>query len=110
MLLHGGLFRVQLADYLALVHDEYAVRKAHDLVELQAHEQYRLAGVPLGHELAMYVFDGADVQAARRLDGHDQGLFAVELTGDDRLLLVAAGHAARRRHGALAGAHVEFLY
>ncbi len=60
------------------------------------HEQHRLALVALGDELAVDVFDGADVQTAGRLHGDEQLGILVDLAGDDGLLLVAAGHAARR--------------
>ena len=65
--------------------------------------------VAFGDELAVDVLDGADVQAARGLDGDDERLFAVQLAGHDGLLLVAAGHAAHDRDGPLAGAHVVLL-
>ena len=57
----------------------------------------------------MDVFDGAHVQAAGGLDRDDQRLVPVQFTGDDGLLLVAAGHAAGDRDRALAGAHVKLV-
>ena len=108
-LLDRGLLRVELADYLALVHDEDAVGKAHDLLQLQGDEQDGLAGVALRHELAVDVLNGADVKSARGLDRYDQRLVTVELTGDNGLLLVAAGHAARNGDRPLAGADVELV-
>ena len=55
---------IQLAHDLALIHHEDAVGQAHDLVQLQRDQQHRLALVPLGHQLAVDVLNGAHVQAA----------------------------------------------
>ena len=57
----------------------------------------------------MDVLDGAHVQAACGLHRYDERLVAVDLAGDDGLLLIAAGHAARNRDRPLAGAHVILL-
>ena len=57
----------------------------------------------------MNVLDRAHVQAAGGLHRHDQRKIAVNLAGDDGLLLVAAGHAAGHGDRALTGAHVVLL-
>ena len=58
------------------------------------HQQHRRALVTLCHDLLVDILDGAHVQAAGGLHGHQQLGIPVDLTGNDRLLLVAAGHAA----------------
>ena len=45
------------------------------------------------------ILDSAHVQAARRLDRHEQLGVLVDLAGHDGLLLVAAGHAAGHGDG-----------
>ena len=57
----------------------------------------------------MDILDSAYVQAAGGLDGDQQlGVF-IDLARNDGFLLVAAGHAAGNRCGALAAAHVILL-
>ena len=46
-----------------------------------------------------------DVYKRQGLHRYDERLVAVDLAGDDGLLLIAAGHAARNRDRPLAGAH-----
>ena len=53
-----------------------------------------MPAVALGDDLAMDELDAAHVQAARRLVEHEQLEVAVELAGDDDLLLVAARQRA----------------
>ena len=53
--------------------------------------------------------DRADVQTARRLHGNQQRLFPIQLTGDNRLLLVAARHGAHRGDRALSAADIKAL-
>ncbi len=65
-----------------------------------------MPSVALGHDLLVDVLNGTDIQAAGGLHCHQQlGVF-VDLAGNDRLLLVAAGHAAHDGCAALAAAHV----
>ena len=64
----GGL-GVQLAHDLALIDHQDTVGQGHDLVQLQAHQQHRLAGVPLGHDLLVDILDGAHVQGPCRSPG-----------------------------------------
>ena len=108
-LFNGGFLRVKLADYLALVHNKDAVGNAHDLVKLERHQKHRMACVTHGNKLLVDILDGADVKAARRLNRDEQLGILVDLASDDGLLLVAAGHAARRCDRALAGADVVLL-
>ena len=54
----------------------------------------------LAIDLAVDELDAADVEAARRLVEHEQLQVAVELAGDDDLLLVAARQRAGRRPSA----------
>ena len=69
----GGLLRIQFSDDLAFIHDENPVRDIHDFIQFQGDQQNSLAGVPLGYQLFVNVFDGADVQAPGGLDS-DQHL------------------------------------
>ena len=108
-LLHGGGLGVKLAHDLALVHYKDAVRKVHHLVQLQADQQHGLALVALGHDLAVNVLNGTHVQTTGGLHCHQQLGVAVDLAGDDCLLLVAAGHTAHGGHTALTAAHVVLL-
>ena len=62
--LHGDLLGIKFAHDLALVHDQNAVGKVHDLIQLQRDQQHGLALVPLFHQLAVDVLDGAYVQTA----------------------------------------------
>ena len=66
----------------------------HDLIQLQGDQQDALAAVPVGDDLLVDVLDGTHVQTAGGLDGYQQLWVLVDLTGDDGLLLVAAGHTA----------------
>ena len=76
-------------------------------VELEGDEEDGLALVPLGDDPLVDILDGADVEPASGL-GDDEGLGrAVDLARDNGLLLVPAGHRARRRGSALAAADVE---
>ena len=54
----------------------------------------------------MDVFNGAHVQTACGLDGDNQWLVPVDLSGNDRFLLVAAGHTAHHGNGPLSAADV----
>ena len=74
-----------------------------DLVELERDEQHRPALVALLDQPAVDELDRADVEPARRLGGDQHAWVAVDLAGEDHLLLVAAREArppaspARRR-------------
>ena len=89
-LLDIGLLRIELSDDLSVMHDQNTVGQTHDLVQLQGDEEDCLAAVPLLNDLGMNEFDGAHIESAGRLHRHDQCLITIDLTGDDRLLLVAA--------------------
>ena len=96
----------ELADDTSLEHDHQAVGERHRLVQVLGDQQD--AGPAAGrlHQQMADGLDGAHVQAAGGLHCHQQlGVF-VDLTGNDRLLLVAAGHAAHDGSAALAAAHV----
>src|SRR5581483_188837 len=97
-----------LAHDLPLVDDEDAVRERQDLVQLERQEQDRAALVALLDEAPVDVLDRADVEPARRLGGDQHLRIALDLAGEDHLLLVPA----RQRSGAgvrAAAAHVEGL-
>ena len=108
-LFHSGLLGIQLAHDLALVHHEDPVGDGHDLIQLQRNQQHGLACVTLGNDLAVDIFDGAHVQATGGLDGDEQLGILVDLTGNDGLLLVAAGHGPGNGDGALTGTDVILL-
>ena len=91
--------RRELADDLALVHDEDPVGERQDLLELERDEQDRAALVALGDEPAVQELDRADVEAARRLRGDQDPRVARDLARDDELLLVAAGERRCPRRG-----------
>ncbi len=58
----------------------------------------------------MNVLDCADIEAARWLNNNEYIGRSVDFARDNRFLLIAAGHRARRSHCALPGADVEFAY
>ena len=62
--------------------------------------------VTLCHDLLVDMLNGTHVQAAGGLHGNEQLGIPVDLTGNDRLLLVATGHAAHDGGAVLAAAHV----
>src|SRR5215211_8274590 len=88
-LLRGDV-RPVLAYDPALVDDEDAVGERQDLFQLQRDEQDRAALVALLDEPAMDELDRADVEPARRLGGQQDARIALDLAGDDHLLLIAA--------------------
>ena len=99
-----GRRRRELTDDLALVHDEDPVGEREDLLELERDEQDAASLVALLDHAAMHELDRADVEPPRRLRGDQDLGVAVDLAGEDDLLLVPAGEAARarpsaRRHG-----------
>jgi hypothetical protein len=103
-----GFFGSKLADDLALVHDEDAVGHAHDLVELQRDQQHAAAGVALGDQLLVDIFDGAHVQTARGLDGHQQ-LGSLSISRATMAFCWLPPDMLRAMVTALAGAHVVLL-
>ncbi len=82
------------ADELALVHHGDAVGQGEDLRELGRDEDDRLALLFLVKNRAVDVLDGAQIEAAGRLVKDDHLAAAVDLAGQDDLLLVAAREAA----------------
>ena len=83
----------ELADDLALVHDEDAVGQGQHLLELERDQQHRLVLRRAPRPAAVDELDGADVEAPRRLRGDEDARVAVDLAGQDDLLLVAARDA-----------------
>src|SRR3546814_4071747 len=79
-LLLAGLGRT-LAQDAAAAHRQDAVGETANLVELHGDQQDRLAGVAHGDELAVNEFDGADVDAARRLADQQHQRVALHLAG-----------------------------
>ena len=71
--------RIQLAGDFALIHDEDAVRKVHDLVQLQRYEKDGGPRVARGNDLPVDEFDRAHVKTARRLHGDEEAVAAVQL-------------------------------
>ena len=57
----------------------------------------------------MNAFNGTNIQTSGRLDADQHFMIAVQFTGNDRLLLVAAGHGADNCMGALTGTNIEIL-
>lgn len=82
---------VQLAYDLPFVHNQDSVGHLQHLVKLEGDQQDRFARIALGKQLLAHKFDGAHIQAARGLHGNEQIIAQINLAGDDRLLLVAAG-------------------
>ncbi len=78
----------------ALVHDVDPVGQGQHLVEVLGDEQDRRARLTPVEEDPVDGLDGADVEAARRLDGHHQAGLGVDLAGEDQALEVAARTAA----------------
>ena len=98
-----------MTHYLALIHHEDAVGKVHYLIELERDQKHGVARVPLLDQPSVNAFDRADVETARGLNRNEELGPLVHLAGDDRLLLVAAGHAPCGGYGALTRADVELL-
>src|ERR687898_283333 len=100
---------LELAGDAALIEHQDTVAEVQNLVQLEGEQQDPLAGVAGGDELLVDELDGADVEAARRLDGEQDVRITVQLAGDDQLLLVAAGEGAGDGVGRR-GADVELLH
>ena len=77
-------------DDLAFEDDEDAIGEREDLLELERDEQDRPALVALLDQATVDELDRADVEPARRLGGDEHARIAVDLAGEDDLLLVAA--------------------
>src|SRR5271165_4186693 len=95
-------------DAPAAKHDD-AVGQGEYLVELDGHQQQRLARVALGDDALVDEFDRADVDAARRLADQKDLRVALDLAREHELLLIAAGEIGgleQRR----ARPHVEGLH
>src|SRR5699024_3890343 len=86
----------ELAGNLALVEDDNAVAQVQDFIEVVGEQEDGLAIVPFGHKRLVDELDRANIEAAGRLDGEEHIRVALELAGDDQLLLVAAGEGPRR--------------
>ena len=93
----GGLRRIEFADDLTFVHNKDAVRNAQNFFEFEGDQKDGLACISLGDQLSVDVFDSAYVKSAGGLDGDQEFRVFLQLTGDDGLLLVAAGHGADDR-------------
>ena len=95
-LLDGRVLAGVRAHDLALEEDRDAVGELQHLVEVGGDEKDRAPSVALGDDLVVDELRGSNVQAARGVDRHEELGVGVELTGEDDLLLVAAGQRARR--------------
>ena len=86
------------------------IRSESERISSSSSETSRIAAslVALLDEAAVHELDRADVEAPRRLRGDQHLRVAVDLAGEDDLLLVAAGEAARAGLRP-AAAHVELL-
>src|ERR1700722_20891705 len=96
----------QLANDVALSHDDNAIADANDLRKVGGNHQDRPAPVS---EVAHYLVDrrlGGDVYSARRLAEHKNLGIAGEPAGDNDLLLVAAREPSRLLLEAR-GSHVQ---
>src|SRR5258708_7704838 len=84
-LLHRHRGRADAGDP-PFVHDHDAVGQRVDLVEFGGDDQHGHPLVPFGHDAAVHELDGAYVQAAGRLAGHEELQLAADLAGQDDLL------------------------
>src|SRR5215218_3120752 len=94
-LLFSCLPALTLSRQPSTTHDEDAIRKRHDLLELDRDEKDPFALVAHGDQLAMDELDGADVDAAGRLPDEQKLGIALDLAREHDLLRVAAGEARR---------------
>src|SRR5471032_2160621 len=99
----------QFAGDAAAAHDQDTVRQRAHFFQLHGHQQDRHAGVAQGEQLRVDAFDGADVDAARRLADQHQLRLRQHFAGDHHLLLVAAGEQADTQV-VVVGADVEVLH
>src|SRR5215208_6392029 len=81
----------EIADDTAFTQHQNAVTEIHHLVEIEGDEEDAAALVTLGDELLVDELDRSDVEATGRLDGKEGVWLAMQLTGDDQLLLVSPG-------------------
>src|SRR5688572_23041203 len=104
----GGARALDRGRHLALVHDEDAVRQREQLLELLGDQQDRRPLLAKVEQELVDPLDGADIQAARRLDRDQQARRRIDLAGQDEPLQVAARQDAHgrveRRRGDLVGA------
>src|SRR5215208_1942093 len=81
----------EIADDAAVTEHQNAVAEVHHLVEIEGDEEDAATLVTLGDELLVDELDRSDVEAAGRLDGKEGVWLAMQLAGDDQLLLVSSG-------------------
>ena len=91
---------------MSVINDRDPVGDIHDLIQFEGYEQDSYALVPLPDQHLVHIFNGADIQSARGLNGDQQPGIVGDLSADDDLLLIAAGEAACREGAAIVGAHI----
>ena len=81
----------EIADDAAFTKHQNAVAEVHHLVEIEGDEEDAATLVTLGDELLVDELDRSHIEAAGRLDGKEGVWLAMQLAGDDQLLLVPSG-------------------
>src|ERR1700722_6257846 len=94
-----GILRAPLPRDAPGEDEEDTVRQRHDLVELDRYHQHRLAGVAQRDEALVNEFDGADIDAARRLAPQDHMRVALDLARQHDFLLIAPREIRRLEEG-----------
>src|SRR5215216_139732 len=89
----------EIADDAAFAKNQNAVAEVHHLVEIEGDEEDTAPLVTLGDELLVDEFDRSHVKAAGRLHGKEGVWLAMQLAGDDQLLLVSPGERPGGRRG-----------
>src|SRR5574344_1630081 len=97
-LLNCGSLGVKLSNDLALVHNKYSVRDAHNFIKLKRYQKNGVSRVSLFNKLFVNKLNSADVKTARRLNGNEKLRISVNLSCHYRLLLVSARHTSCSRH------------
>src|SRR5215208_3379139 len=80
----------EITDDAALPEHQNAVAEVHHLVKIKGDEEDAAALVPFRDELLVDELDRSHVETAGRLDGKEGIWLAMQLAGDDQLLLVAS--------------------
>src|SRR3990172_2871790 len=86
----SGLLCFHHCNNLTAIHDGNTIRERHDLIQLGGDEQDSDASVAHLYDLAMDIFNRADIQSAGGLVGYHQFYAAAKFTRNDHLLLVTS--------------------
>ena len=100
------LLRIGNLLHFSIINNADCIRTIHDFIKFQRNQENRLSGISLCNNLLMDIFNGTDIQTSCRLHKNHQIRIQLNLSSNNRFLLISTAHGAHNRLTALSGTNI----